>query len=323
MHEIADYDGAWKEAIGLYLQPLVELCFPAVARRVDWRAPTEFLDTELQEVVRDAELGKQRVDKLVRVRQLDGTEEWVLIHIEVQAQPDENLPRRVYQYHHRIADRFGRRVATLVVLSDERPGWCPDFYEEELWGCRLRFEYPVCKLLDLARAGELESSRNPAAVVVAAHLAAQATRGNMELRSKFKWQMTRRLYEQGWDRKDVLELFRLINWLMVLPRGLELAFRSELAQFEQEKTMPYITPFERYVREEGREEGLKEGREEAAANILARQARKRFHVLTVEDEAAIRRLPLASLEVLSEALLDFSGVDDLHQWLASQQRTNE
>jgi len=137
MNEATDYDGAWKEALDLYWRPFVELCFPEVARRIDWSAPVEFLDKELQEIVRDADLGKQRVDKLVKVRRLDGTEEWVLVHVEVQAQPDEGLPQRVYQYHHRIVDRFGRRVVTLVVLADERAGWCPATYEEELWGCRV------------------------------------------------------------------------------------------------------------------------------------------------------------------------------------------
>src|SRR5436309_1141332 len=77
--------------------------------------------------------------------------------------------------------------ATLVVLADERPGWRPDSYEEELWGCRVQFSYPICKLLDFARDREaLEASSNPAAVVIAAHPAAKASRGNMELRKRSK-----------------------------------------------------------------------------------------------------------------------------------------
>ena len=98
MNESIDYDGAWKEAIERYLQPFTELCFPEAARNIDWRATPEFLDTELQEVVRDAGLGKQRADKLIKVRRLDGEAEWVLVHVEVQAQADESLPERVYQY---------------------------------------------------------------------------------------------------------------------------------------------------------------------------------------------------------------------------------
>ena len=40
--------------------------------------PIEFLDQELQQVVRDADPGKQRTDKLVKVLRRDGGEEWVM-----------------------------------------------------------------------------------------------------------------------------------------------------------------------------------------------------------------------------------------------------
>ncbi len=84
MNDSADYDGAWKEALERYLRPFLEFCFPAAAKGIDWAVPLEFLDQELQEIVRDADLGKQRVDKLVKVRRLGGAEEWVLVHVEAQ-----------------------------------------------------------------------------------------------------------------------------------------------------------------------------------------------------------------------------------------------
>ena len=31
-----DFDGAWKETLEHYLQPFLELCFPAVASNIDW-----------------------------------------------------------------------------------------------------------------------------------------------------------------------------------------------------------------------------------------------------------------------------------------------
>ena len=211
-------------------------------------------------MVRDAELGKQRADKLVKVRRLDGQIGWLLIHVEVQGQRDSDLPRRMYQYHHRIADRFGRPVVSLAVLADAYAEWRPGHYEEGLWGCHLVFKYPVCKLLDLGLDPMcLERSDNPVAVVIAAHLAAQATVGDLPARHGFKRALTRRLYERGYERQEVLELFRLIDWLLVLPKELEVAFRRELMEYEQEKAMPYVTSIERLGRQEGRQEGLQEG----------------------------------------------------------------
>ena len=258
--EPTDYDGAWKEALERYLRPFLELCFSSVAAGIDWHASIEFLDQELQEVVRDAELGKQRTDKLVKVRRLDGQTGWLLIHVEVQGQRDSDLPRRMYQYHHRIADRYGRPVVSLAVLADAQAEWRPGPYEEEMWGCRLLFEYPVCKLLDLGLGPEyLEASDNPVAVVIAAHLAVQASAGDMPARYDSKRALTRRLYERGYERQEVLELFRVIDWLLVLPKELEVAFRRELMEYEQEKAMPYVTSIERLGRQEGRQEGRMEG----------------------------------------------------------------
>jgi hypothetical protein len=42
--------------------------------------------------------------------------------------------------------------STLAVLADTSPGFCPGAYEEKTLGCRVRFEYPACKLLDFSDA---------------------------------------------------------------------------------------------------------------------------------------------------------------------------
>ncbi|MCF7669623.1 MAG: hypothetical protein K9N48_07600 [Verrucomicrobia bacterium] len=113
MNKQTDYDGAWKEALELYLQPLLEFCFPEVADNINWHEPIEFLDKELQEVTRNSKLGKQRVDKLVRVIRKDGRKECILIHVEVQSWVVKDLPLRMYRYHHRIADRYDESVEKL------------------------------------------------------------------------------------------------------------------------------------------------------------------------------------------------------------------
>lgn len=53
------------------------------------------------------------------------------------------------------------------------------------------------------------------------------------------------LYKNGFGRENILELFRFIDGLMVLPEVLENQFEETLQQFEQEEKMPYITHIER------------------------------------------------------------------------------
>ena len=102
-----EFDGAWKEALDAYFRPFAELLFPDIAGYIDWARGIEPLDAELQKIVPEAEIGRGYVDKLVRVWKADGTEEVVIVHVEVQSQKDLEFPRRMYRYNHRLEDRAG------------------------------------------------------------------------------------------------------------------------------------------------------------------------------------------------------------------------
>ena len=84
----------------------------------------------------------------------------------------------------------------------------------------------MVKLRDYATRWEaLEASDNPFATVVGGHLQARATRRDPEGRLQGKLRLIQRLYERGYARQDVLELFRFIDWVLTLPAGLKLACR--------------------------------------------------------------------------------------------------
>ncbi len=104
------------------------------------------------------------------------------------------------------------------------------------------------KLLDYAW-DVLEASRNPFAVLVQAHLKTLATRGDPRYRKDWKQALTTGPYEKGYDSEEILKLFRFVDWLMKLPAVLERQLRIEIAEFEEKKSMPYVTSFERMARE--------------------------------------------------------------------------
>ena len=78
------------------------------------------------------------------------------------------------------------------------------------------------------------------------------------------------LYRRGYKRKDVLELFRFIDWLLALPEDLELSFTESLRQYEEEIDMPYVTSVERRGIRKGIEEGIQQGIQQGIRN--AREA---------------------------------------------------
>ena len=114
----------------------------------------------------------------------------------------------------------------------------------------------MVKLLDYnERWAELKASANPFAMVVMAHLKARATRKDSDSRLRWKLRLVRQLYERGWNRRKVIELFRFIDWVLALPRHQEKRFIEKHERFEMETKMRYITSVERL----GREKWLQEG----------------------------------------------------------------
>ncbi len=189
-----EYDSPWKEIIETYFQECIEFFFPVAANDIDWSRGHTFLDKELQKIVRDAQLGPRYVDKLVKVWLKNGDEQWVLIHLEVQGNPEPNFEGRIYSYHSRLFLSYNCPIATFVILGDERPTWKPQEYRNEIWSCKISFQFPIVKLLDYnERWEELENSTNPFATVVMAHLKAKQTRKNVSQRRQWKLFITKRL----------------------------------------------------------------------------------------------------------------------------------
>ena len=254
------YDSPWKEILQLYFKDFLLFFFPYIHAEVDWTKQPVFLDKELQQVIRDAELGKRLVDKLVKIYLLDGTESWVLIHIEVQGQEEDEFNRRMYTYNYRIFDCYNRPVASIAVLGDTKEDWRPNQFGYNLFGCRVDFQFPIVKLIDyLRRQAELEASNNPFAIVVMAHLVALETRDNRTQRKQQKLALVRRLYEKGFEREEVVNLFRFIDWMLTLPLELDRQFWQEYREYEETKNMRYVTSVERIGIEKGIEEGNKQG----------------------------------------------------------------
>ncbi len=277
----ANYDESWKVAIEQYFEAFVAFFFPEAHSSIAWERGYEFLDKEFNQIVQDAEIGTRFVDKLLKVWLTEGQEAWLLLHIELQSQVDSGLAERIFIYNYRIYDRYGREVVSLAVLGDEQPNWRPTEYSYGRWGSEMRLRFPIIKLLDYTWE-TLESNDNPFAVVVMAHRKTQATTQSARERLEWKLRLIKGLYRRGFSRQDILEIFEILDRMMRLPQSLELTFRDELRQFEEENQMPYISSIGRIERQEG----IQQGQHEKAKNLIQSLLKSRFGVLD-EDLLAI------------------------------------
>ncbi len=312
---MTDYDSPWKEALNVYFQPFLALFFPKAHAEIDWSRGCQSLDQELRQIVREAELGRRRVDHLVQVWLNSGREQWVPVHVEVQTSRDPGFARRMYTYNYRLFDRYNREVVSLAVLGDDNPRWRPERFGYARWGLRVGIRFPVVKLLDYAERWEtLQESRNPFAMVVLAHLITRRTRQDPRARYASKTKLIKGLYERGWAADDVRRLFRVIDWMVNLPKPLEVDFWQQIKQHEEEKHMPFMTTPERIGREEGLTEGLAKGRTEGLTKGIEVALELKF------GEAGLRLMPeilaiedQAKLEAVLHALRTTAGPEELRR----------
>src|SRR6185295_3262523 len=120
------YDTPWKSALTHCFPEFVAFYFPTQWTEIDWSTPPRFLDKELEQINLGDRPGSLIADKLVSVHLRDSREEWVLVNVEVQAQRDDDLARRIFTYNSRLFQTYRRPVASLVVLADDVPGWRPN-----------------------------------------------------------------------------------------------------------------------------------------------------------------------------------------------------
>ncbi len=311
-----DYDSPWKEAVERYFPEFMAFYFPRAHARIDWTRGYEFLDQELRAVVQDAELGKRFVDKLVRVTRLSGAEDWIYIHLEVQGRRQREFAERMFVYNDRLYDRYRRPVASMAVLADESADWHPTAFGFEVLGCEHTLKFPTAKLLDYAgRESELQAAENPFALVTLAHLLTQATRQDMEARYAAKWKLIQLLYQRGWEKQRIIDLFLVLDWMMRLPESLKQALWQNIEVLEENEKMRYVSSVEQIGIEkgiqQGVQQGVQQGIQQGEALALQKLLAKRFGALPADLSARIAAASRPEIENWFDQAIDARQLDDV------------
>ena len=327
-----DLDSPWKEAIEHAFPEFIDFYFPRASRQIDWARGYTFLDKELQKIVRDGELGRRYVDKLVSVTTLAGEEDWLCVHIEVQGEVDHDFERRMFVYNYRIFDTYDRPVASLAVLADNDPTWRPDRFEYERLGCRHSLHFPVAKLVDyIADEASLLANPNPFALITAAHLYTRRTRKSPARRFDAKRRLVRLLYERNWPRQRIIDLFRVLDWMLKLPDSLERQLWQDIENIEGDRKVTYVSSIERFAIERGMKKGMQQGMQQGIekgmatgiakgiekgirqglAQGLQRQLIRRFGPLSAEVTRQLEHATPEQLETWTDRVLDARTLDEV------------
>lgn len=285
-----DYDSPWKQLIENLLESFMKFFFPRAFKEIDFSRGYEFKNKELYKLLKDQEIGKRYTDELIKVYLKDGTEQWLLIHIEVQGYKEKDFAERLMIYNYRLFDKYRHDVITMAVLTDPDETYKPNTYLLKRMGFKHEMVFPLFKVTDYKkRVKELEKSKNPMAIVVLAQLK------NLEIKNKpeserfdIKITLIRMLYEKGFSKKQINELFRFIDWMINLSPVMESKIIEEIQTLEEVRKMTYVTFMERAAKKEGK----KEGKMEDAEKML----KKEFSIEDIKDITGLTKREILRIQ---------------------------
>ena len=117
----------------------------------------------------------------------------------------------------------------------------------------------------------------------------------------------------GNTHEQIYAVLTFLDWVMVLPEAIETRIDAELAVLEG-TTMVQLKPrWEMVAEQRGEQRGIVEG----PRALLLAQLTTQLGLLSEPTIAQIKALSSEQLLALGQALLHFSGPDDLAAWLAA------
>ena len=161
------YDVLWKGMLEEVGEDLLRFVFPDVDRDLDLNRGIQFLDKELEEMYPEPEkeMHTRIVDKLFKAFLKDGSERWMLLHLEVQGGRDPEFAKRMFTYYYRILDRHNHPVTAIAIFTGQDGKNMPDRYEDHFMGTHLVYQYNTLCITDY-KDEDLAASDNPFAVVL-------------------------------------------------------------------------------------------------------------------------------------------------------------
>lgn len=203
----------------------MQLLYSDIHDAIDWRKAPQFLDKELQKINHRGNTGRRYADKLIKVCYLGGQQYWLLIHVEVRGEKEKAFAGCMYNYYHRIRDRYGLQVISLAVLADTDPRFRLQSFEEQLARTGVCFRFRSIKLPDyLPGLEEIKHSDNPFGLLIAAQLTAKLIKDGKaradNLISAYRLAIRKQL-----ERERIGQLVIFLEWMVTLLESVQRLLR--------------------------------------------------------------------------------------------------
>ena len=261
-------DTLWKSILEEIFDDFLFFFFPDADKLFDLTKGFEYLDKELEQLFppEQNEYATRYVDKLVKVFTLTGSEQWILIHIEIQGYNDKHFAQRMFTYFYRIFDKYNKPITAFAIFTEENKQFKPNVFEQEFLGTRLRYEFNIYKVIDQSEE-ELSQSNNPFAQVILTVLAAIKSKG-LEEEEVFniKIELTRRLLSKNIPKNKIRAIMNFLRYYIHFENPeMNLKFDKEIDEITQNKKTMGI---EEFLLDRAEKKGIEKGRIEVVKSLL-------------------------------------------------------
>ena len=261
-------DILWKGIIEEIFVDFIHFIHPGIDRLLDFSKGYTFLDKELEQVFppENEEFKSRYVDKLVKMYTLQGAEEWVLLHIEVQGQYTADFGQRMFTYFYRIFDKYGKRISAYAIFTEASTIMRTNVFKLEFLGTKLSYQFNTYKISN-QRTEDLLASNNPFAIVVLAArtaLSARTIQSSDEHDSfliNLKFELVKQLYAKNFPRQKIRSVLKFIkNHVRFENKENNGTFEIKLQELKPiRETMGIEEQIRELIRDDAKEEGLEEG----------------------------------------------------------------
>ncbi|GBF79722.1 Rpn family recombination-promoting nuclease/putative transposase [Aphanothece sacrum] len=244
-----------------------------------------------------------RADSLIFLQSED-----LILHIEFQTDPKDDIPFRMTDYRLRMHRRFPNKQVYQVVIylrrSDSELALVSSFNLPQL-----RHEYNIMRLWEIPTEQLLTSSGLlPFAVLSQTDNPVKV----LEQVAK-KIEVISDQNEQSNVSATTAILAGLVLDKMIIRQLLREDIMKESVIYQEIQAISEAKGLEK-----GIEKGIKQGIKQGEANLVLRLLHRRIGEIPDNFKEKIRELSVEQLENLGEALLDFNTESDLNLWLTSQ-----
>ncbi|MDR5900406.1 hypothetical protein QC823_15685 [Halomonas vilamensis] len=173
-------------------------------------------------------------------------------------------------------------------------------------GCELTFTFPTAKLIGWEdHWAELEANDNVFVLVVMAQVKAKRVKDGAT-RKDVKVALIRLMYERGYSREQVVQLFIIIDWMLQLPKAPGREFIQAVYAIQEEKHMPYVNTIERL----GNDKGEKLGEVKGEARLLKKSIVSKYGQCPEWAQTKLNAADAEQLEAWAERIFNAETLEE-------------